>query len=702
MIAALPVCEEIDGTMVSQWAEVLSHHLMDRVRDLEDLYPDERSIEVEFSTIDRADSDLAVELLERPDACLRAAAQAARGLMHGDMGRASIDVRVVHLPRDARLAIRELRGQHLGRLVAFDALVTRATQVRNDVRTAAFQCQRCRTIIYHQMDEQLYSEPLECYKEQDGCGRTSGNTRFRLVPELTATADVQKVECQEPLDGARGTSPARTTVWLTGEMAGAVTAGNRVVINGVPHMVKAADKPKSTVMDTEVRAVSVEVQGQEFEELDVTDEERLEFEREARAPVLYQNLIASIAPSIKGHEMEKAGMLLQLFGGVPKVLDDGSRLRGDIHVLLVGDPGVAKSAMVRYMSHLAPRGVYASGKSSSAAGLTVAATKDGDFGEGRWTLEAGAMVLADMGLLAVDELDKMREEDRSALHEGMEQQQISVNKAGITATLSTRCSMLAAANPKYGRFIIGKPLASQLSLPDTLLSRFDLIFPVQDIPRKDLDTDISSHILASHMRGGALANRGEEGMSAVLERTDSVKPHYPVEFVRKYVAHAKRILPVLTDQAAEAIQSHYISIRQLGEGDDRSVPITARQLEGYIRLAEASARMRLSRWVEEQDARRAIDLIEYYLGTLTGDRGSRDIDMIMTSMPKSTRDRTVLVLDLIRAAGNDGITLKDVIASANSQGGIAEGEARSIVSRLKARGEIIEPDPSRELLQAVD
>ena len=681
---------EHDEMMVMQWGRLLRQECMEDIRELEDMYPDMRSLYIEFGTVDDFDADMALSLLDNPRECIQAARDALRDIMRGDMADADIDIRITNLPRDAHIDIRDLRGRHLGKLISFDALVTKAVQVRNDIRIAAFQCARCGAIIRHVMEDQLYSEPLECYREQDGCGRSGGTTRFRLIPELTKTEDVQKIECQEPLDGAGATPPARISVWLTGELAGSVTAGNRIILNGIPRMIT-SQRSKSTVMDTDVMAVSLEIQGQDFDELEITDEDRERFEADARDPDLYQHMIASISPSIKGREMEKAGLLLQLFGGVPKTLDDGTRLRGDIHILLVGDPGTAKSAMVYYSSMLAPRGVFASGKSTSAAGLTATATKDGEFGEGRWTLEAGAMVLADMGMLCVDEIDKMSEGDRSALHEGMEQQRISINKAGISATLSTRCSILAAANPKHGRFIPHEPLAAQIDLPDTLLSRFDLIFSIRDIPNKKNDADISSHILAAHTRGGALANPGDADMREILEQTDEIKPYFPIDYIRKYVAYAKRIRPVLSAEAAAVIRDHYVNIRRLGDGEDQPVPITARQLEGYVRLAEASARMRLSKWVEVEDAIRAIDLIEYYLSEMTGDGNIRDIDMVMTSMPKSQRDQVALILDIIRSAGSVGLTMDEVIEMAHSRGNMSESRTRAVLNRLKRQGDIMEP-----------
>jgi replicative DNA helicase Mcm len=220
---------------------------------------------------------------------------------------------------------------------------------------------------------------------------------------------------------------------------------------------------------------------QEFEEIEISQDDEEMIMAMSRDPEIYENIRKSIAPSIYGYEDVKEALGLQLVSGFEKNLPDGARIRGDIHILLVGDPGIAKSQLLRYMIKISPRGIYTSGKSSTSAGLTATAVKD-ELGDGRWTIEAGALVLADKGIAAIDEMDKMNNEDKSALHEAMEQQTISVAKAGVMATLKSRCSLLAAANPKLGRFDKYEPIAPQINLTPALMSRFDLIFVLTDDP----------------------------------------------------------------------------------------------------------------------------------------------------------------------------------------------------------------------------
>ncbi len=264
-----------------------------------------------------------------------------------------------------------------------------------------------------------------------------------------------------------------------------------------------------------------------------------------RDPQLQRKIVRSIAPTIYGNEDVKEAVALQLFGGIPKEMPDGTHLRGDIHMLLVGDPGIAKSQILRYVVTLSPRGIYTSGKSSTAAGLTATAVKD-EFGDGRWTLEAGALVLADMGIAAVDEMDKMRTEDRSALHEAMEQQSISVAKAGITATLRCRCALLGAANPKLGRFDAYTPISEQINMPAALLSRFDLIFVMQDMPDPKLDEAIAEHILKTHRVGEMIVQHSKKPIPGVDD-----------EFIKQQLA------PVTPDITA----SPHAEVRRIRQAD---------------------------------------------------------------------------------------------------------------------------------------
>jgi replicative DNA helicase Mcm len=415
----------------------------------------------------------------------------------------------------------------------------------------------------------------------------------------------------------------------------------------------------------------------------------------SRDPHLFDNIIDSISPTIYGLREVKAAVALQLFGGCHKVMDDGSVIRGDMHVLLVGDPGVAKSQLLRYMAQLSPRGIYASGKSASAAGLTATAVKDEDTGG--WVLEAGALVLADGGLACIDELDKMTDQDRSSLHEAMESQRISVAKAGLTMALQCRCSMLAAANPKFGRFDTeGATIVSQIDLPPPLLSRFDLIFVLTDKPDEKYDRKVTQHILNVHRRGEARQFDGAEppegvDIEQIKESTVNIKPKYTIDQLRKYVAYAKQhIVPVMTDSAAKLIEDTYVRIRGSAE-DGKTVPITARQLEAFVRIAEASAKMRLSSTVTDEDAQRAIDLVTYYLQRIAGTQGGGfDIDRMQSEYSSKDRADVSQIVRIVKAAGDDGMSAEDIIAAA-AEDGVSEKEASQMIKKLQKNGTLYCP-----------
>jgi replicative DNA helicase Mcm len=417
---------------------------------------------------------------------------------------------------------------------------------------------------------------------------------------------------------------------------------------------------------------------QEFEQLVLTKEEEEEIEEMAKDPDIFDKISRSIAPSIFGHEKIKEAIALQLFGGVKKGREDGVKSRGDIHILLIGEPGTGKSQLLKFTGELAPKGRYVVGKSSTGAGLTAAVVRDESTGE--FELEAGAVVLANKGMAAIDEIDKMSEEDRSSLHEAMEQQQISVSKANIQATLNAETSILAAGNPKYGRFDPYEPIPQQISIGDTLLSRFDFIFPVTDEPDEEKDTKLSSQVLKNHIDP---------------EETDA---EIDQKMLRKYVAYAKRKRPQLTQEAADQIQDFYVSMRASGSEEGDSVPVTARQLEALVRVAEASARAELDDKVTEKDAQRAIDILTYCLEQVGVDpeTGEFDIDMMESGVSGSQRSRLQTVKKIIEseAGDDDSVEIEKVVEKA-AENDISEDQAEEVINRLKRDGELFEPEQGK-------
>ncbi|MFB6120028.1 MAG: LAGLIDADG family homing endonuclease [Halobacteriaceae archaeon] len=361
------------------------------------------------------------------------------------------------------------------------------------------------------------------------------------------------------------------------------------------------------------------------------------------------------------------------------------------------------SQLLQYIRHISPRSVYTSGKGSSSAGLTAAAVRD-DFGDGQqWTLEAGAVVLADKGVAAVDELDKMEAGDRSALHEALEQQTVSISKAGINATLKARCSLLGAANPKHGRFDQYEGIGEQIDLEPALISRFDLIFTVTDQPDEERDAELADHILKTNYAGELNTHRTEMTQSNVSEAevesvTDDVAPAIEPELLRKYVAYSRRnIFPTMTEAAMARIREFYVDLRAQGTGEDAPVPVTARKLEALVRLAEASARVRLADEVTEADADRVIEIVRKTMEDVGMDpeTGEFDADVIETGTSKSQRDRIRGIKDVIddlQDEYDEGAPLEKVLDAAEADG-MERSKAENEIENLKQKGEIYQPSP---------
>lgn len=360
--------------------------------------------------------------------------------------------------------------------------------------------------------------------------------------------------------------------------------------------------------DTYLEAFSVVRQKPGYSSMMVMrDEEERQILAIARDPDPYGKLAAAIAPEIFGHEDVKKALLLQLVGGVTRNMPDGLRIRGDINICLMGDPGVAKSQLLKYISIIAPRGIYTTGKGSSGVGLTAAVVKDSVTGD--LTLEGGALVLADMGICCIDEFDKMEEGDRTAIHEVMEQQTISVAKAGITTTLNARAAVLAAANPLYGRYNPKKSLSENVDLPNSLLSRFDLLFLILDHQHWDRDTALARHVLETHR------NPNRDNVGDANRRAESLPP----ENFKRYIAAAKSIMPTVPKDLSGFIVNSYVDLRKADfnapvnsrgrrvEENNQAV-ITPRQLLSILRLSQALARLRLSQTVDRQDVTEAIRL----------------------------------------------------------------------------------------------
>ncbi|HLD57814.1 MAG TPA: minichromosome maintenance protein MCM, partial [archaeon] len=372
----------------------------------------------------------------------------------------------------------------------------------------------------------------------------------------------------------------------------------------------------------------------------------------------------------------KESVVLQLFGGVQRFTKDGSKVRGNIHILLVGDPSSGKSQLLKLVPQIVPRGKYVSGKGTTTAGLTATVSKDEQF-MGGWVLEAGAMVLAHKGLLAVDEFEKMEQGDQVAMHEALEQGSVSIAKASIIATLPAETSVLAGGNPKFSRFDPYLPIAKQITIPDTLLTRFDLKFILKDIPDEGYDKKVTEHLLRS---------RDDD--------YEEARPKLDTPFIRKYISYTKEhSKPFLTKEAGKMLKKFYVDQRKKAEGGG-PIPITLRQFEALIRLSEASAKIQLSDIVRKEDAERAIRLMTFSLRQLgmDPDTGKIDIDRSDGSTPASERSHIRVVLDIVGELSEKKkeILVQEIIERAKKQG---VSNAEEVIEKLRREGLLFEPNP---------
>jgi replicative DNA helicase Mcm len=531
-----------------------------------------------------------------------------------------IDVVPVRFKCNPNIKIADLVSKFVGQNRCFEGVVRRVSEVKPRLDVATFECVNCTTKIQQKQNLEL-TYPDVC----ENCGKR----KWRVVAATSTYFDSQTLLVQESFDSISGTDqPKSIEVLLDRDLCGSVVPGMRVIVSGV---LTTKINPKTPlVFDSFISCNYIE--HTDHMDTSLTEEEERTIIEISKGDVL-SKVIASIAPAIYGNVEEKRGVALQLFGGVSKIIA-GSRIRGDIHVLLIGDPSVAKSVLLKYVAMIPPRSIFTHGNSATKAGLTATAIKDGDA----WVLEAGALVLADQGLAAVDELDKMSDEDRGALHGAMEQQEIDIAKAGIVAKLLCRCSLLAAANPKLGRFDMFGSIPDQFDLPPALVSRFDLIFVMTDTPSAN-DNDIAEYILSTH---------------AGVRRESVI----PLDLLRKYIIYAKKIDPQMTPEAKEVLKKYYLGVRKQSNG---TVPITARSLEALVRLSEASARMRLSKTIEVEDAALTVSVVDSCMRQIAYDTKTNkfDIDRVIGKYPRELQDNFPRIKNAIIT--NGGVATTEMI-----------------------------------------
>ncbi|XP_017774841.1 PREDICTED: DNA replication licensing factor Mcm3 [Nicrophorus vespilloides] len=537
---------------------------------------------------------------------------------------------------------RSLQARFLGNLICVEGIVTKCSLVHPKVVRSVHYCPATKKVMERKYTDLTSLEAFPAnsvYPTKDDDGNLL-ETEFGL----SSYKDHQTVTIQEmPEKAPAGQLPRSVDVICDNDLVDKCKPGDRVQVVGnfrcLPNKQGSFTNGtfKTIVIANNLNLLSKEANPS------ISREDIARCKNLAKTNKNVFNLLSkSLAPSIHGHDYIKRAILCLLLGGVEKILPNGTRLRGDINVLLIGDPSVAKSQLLRYVLCTAPRAIPTTGRGSSGVGLTAAVTTDQETGERR--LEAGAMVLADRGVVCIDEFDKMSDIDRTAIHEVMEQGKVTIAKAGIHASLNARCSVLAAANPVYGKYDQYKTPMENIGLQDSLLSRFDCLFVMLDSVDEDQDLKISDHVVRMHRYRNPLEQDGDvlpmgssvdmlstqnpdaftgeketpmyEKYDALLhgnsrKKTDKI---LSVDFMRKYIHFVKIIKPTLTEEASEIIADEYSLLRSedMLENDvARTQPVTARSLETMIRLATAHAKARMSREVTAQDARAAIELVQF-------------------------------------------------------------------------------------------
>ncbi|XP_035000577.1 DNA replication licensing factor MCM3 [Hippoglossus stenolepis] len=538
---------------------------------------------------------------------------------------------------------RTLTARLLGSMVCVEGIITKCSLVRPKVVRSVHYCPATKKTMERKYTDMTSLDAFPSsaiYPTKD-----EENNPLETEFGLSVYKDHQTITVQEmPEKAPAGQLPRSVDIILDNDLVDVVKPGDRVQVIGTYRCLPGKKGGfTSGTFRTIMIACHVKQMSKEMTpSFSADDVAKIRNFSQSRSIDVFDQLSRSLAPSIHGHEYIKKAILCLLLGGVEKVLENGSRIRGDINVLLIGDPSVAKSQLLRYVLHTAPRAIPTTGRGSSGVGLTAAVTTDQETGERR--LEAGAMVLADRGVVCIDEFDKMSDMDRTAIHEVMEQGRVTIAKAGIHARLNARCSVLAAANPVYGRYDQYKTPMDNIGLQDSLLSRFDLLFIMLDQMDAEQDREISDHVLRMHryrdpreQEGTAMAMGGSVDVLATEDPDAIVEEHEELqiyekhnnllhgskkkkdkivskEFMRKYIHIAKGVTPVLTEEAAKHIAEEYSRLRsqeQMAADIARTSPVTARTLETLIRLSTAHAKSRMSKAVEMEDSEVAVQLVQF-------------------------------------------------------------------------------------------
>jgi replicative DNA helicase Mcm len=637
------------------------------------------SLIADYIDLDVANPEIAKLITYRPDETLEAFNEAVVSILreiHFDYAEEineKIKVRIGNYT--VQKGLRDINAEVIDKLIGVSGMVVRSSEIKPLAKKIGYRCLNCDAINEAQLKGLSLRKPTKCIN--------CSEKELEMDPENSIFTDFQLVRLQElPEDLPAGQLPHYVEVTVMDDLVDRCRPGDRVLLTGIVRIEheQIAPQAKTNLFRLRMEGNNIEYLGglagtkdtRTLERMAISGEDEKQIFAIAGKPDAYDKLIASFAPHIYGHEIIKEAILLLIVGSVTKKLDDGSTRRGDINIFLVGDPGTAKSEMLKYAAKIAPRGLYTSGRGTTAAGLTAAVIRDKS---GIMMLEAGAVVLGDQGLVCIDEFDKIKPEDRSSLHEVMEQQTCSVAKGGIVATLNARTSILSAANPMYGKYDVFKNITENVNLPIPLLTRFDLIYVIRDTPEREKDSRIAGHILEIHR-----------------DVEHAAQPAIEMDLFRKYLAYAKQIEPKLTIEVINALRDYYMKMRNVDS--EGMITVTPRQLEGLIRLATARARLLLQDNVKIEDAERAIYLVQRMLETAGVDVNTGKVDLgVLHGKPHSEISKLKLFMEVFNGiSGQDknDVEEKNFINELVKTGKFSEDEARTYIKKAMQNGQIYE------------
>jgi replicative DNA helicase Mcm len=636
----------------------------------------EESLVVSFTDLYNYDPEQAFQFINNPDKVLASFSTDAQNVLKQRFSDyattvGGFTVRIRGLPSETR--IRRINSEHINHTIQISGVSKTISTVQPILTKAFFKCKKCgegQTTV--NQNSQFLQYPQETCSEDKCYGK-----QWDLIPQLSQYIDHQWMTVQEAIENLPpGQLPRDFKLELKGPLCHSANPGDRVKAVAVVDVLQKRVNDTDKELEIYGRAIDVDVLNQE-EQLEITDAVKERIISLSESPNLDEMMVDSVAPSLYGLRDEKLTCLLQLFGGVGKDIN-GSKIRGDIHNLLIGDPSTGKSQLLRFISELSPRGIFTTGRGSSGAGLTASVIREKDQG---YVLEAGALVIADKGFCGIDEIDKMNEDDRQAIHPAMEQQVISISKAGINAELNCRCAIGAAANPKEGRWNPYQNILQNINLPITLLNRFDVIWIIRDVPNKEQDERAATHVVNYHSQGAQT-------------------PPIDSRTIKQYILYARHIKPILPEAVGERIKEYYLSLRTVANKDENAtILITLRQLESIIRLTEAHARLHLRDDATLEDAEAAIQLLDRSMSIVGVDAetGQRDGDVLFTGVPRSLVEQinaTITAIRNVKAESKDGIALLEDVKVRMAEYGIDKAKHDKVLGVMIKDGTIYYPRPS--------